>query len=98
MAGFKNCGVFVGAYFNPCGVYFYFSETTSIQTPISKQSMEELAQEYRNSGMDRFRAAKTVLKKRVSFNMKRDQDSKAQLAASNIAVYLFPGFTPRQSF
>lgn len=94
----KIVGFLLGLISIPVAFTFYFRETTSIHTPISKQSMEELAQEYRNSGMDRFRAAKTLLKKRVSFNMKRDQDSKAQLAASNIAVYLFPDLLPENHF
>ncbi len=74
----------------PILVTSHMRENVSLHTPISAVSLDELAQTYRKSGIERFLDAKRTLQKRVSFNLKNDDDSKAQMAAMNIAVYMFP--------
>jgi len=86
----KVVALLLGLLIVPVLITSYVRENVSVQTPISADSLDELAQAYRKSGIDQFLSAKRVLQKRVSFNLRNDDDSKAQMAAMNIAVYMFP--------
>lgn len=74
----------------PVMVSTWLRDEQAIHTPISAESLEGLASEYRQNGIGHFRSAKRLLGKKVSFNLKNDDDPQAQMAAMNIAVYLFP--------
>jgi hypothetical protein len=86
----KVVALLLGLLVLPVLITSYMREEVSVHAPISSESLDELAQAYRKSGIDQFFTVKRVLQKRVSFNLKNDDDSKAQMAAMNIAVYMFP--------
>lgn len=69
---------------------FLVRQEVAINTPISPKSLEELSVEYRKNGMQQFFDAKTNLKRRVSRNLKDNNNHEAYFAALNVALYLFP--------
>jgi len=74
----------------PILITSYMKENVLLHAPISVESLSELAQAYRKDGITQFLSEKRVLQKRVSFNLTNDDNPKAQMAAMNIAVYMFP--------
>lgn len=86
----KLVALLLGLLMVPVLISSWLREDVAIHTPISAESLDELATAYRKSGMEQFIGAKRLLGKKVSLNLRNDEDPKAQMAAMNIAVYLFP--------
>lgn len=82
----------------PVFVSFFVTQDNLINVPISSDTLDSLSQDYRKQGLEGYLKAKKVLKRRVSQQLKNAQDPSAQLAATNIAVYLFPDLLPNDSF
>jgi hypothetical protein len=69
-----------------------------IQVPISADTLDSLSQDYRKQGLEGYLKSKKSLKRRVSRQLENSKDPRVQLAATNIAVYLFPDLLPNDSF
>lgn len=82
----------------PVFLSFFVTQDSLINVPISSDTLDSLSQDYRKQGLEGYLKAKKVLKRRVSQQLKNKQDPSAQLAATNIAVYLFPDLLPNDSF
>ncbi|NBT57907.1 hypothetical protein EBT16_03890 [bacterium] len=74
----------------PVLLTFLFQDHATINTPISPDSLEQLSKEFREGGVQQFLDAKHQLKRKVGHNLHNDKDKASQLAAMNLAVYLFP--------
>lgn len=74
----------------PVVVSTWLKDEAALHSPISAEGLEELSRAYRENGIDKFQSSKRLLRKKVSFNLRNDEDPKAQMAAMNIAVYFFP--------
>lgn len=82
----------------PVMVSYYLRTDFNTNIPISPRSLEQLSLEFKKQGIHSFLHSKKGLKRRVSFQLGNSKDPAAQLAATNIAVYLFPDLLPDDSF
>jgi hypothetical protein len=82
----------------PVVVSFFFRSDLNTSIPISAKSLDQLSLDFKKQGIQSFLKSKKSLRKRVSSQIGNSQDPAAQLAATNIAVYLFPDLLPNDSF
>jgi len=80
--------------FIPVLASLYFTEERTVKAPVGADAFDSLSKEYEAHGIKAFLESRRRLKRQVSYNIKNDEDPRAQLAALNIAVYFFPDLLP----
>jgi len=82
----------------PVAISYYTRTDFDTSIPISSKNLEQLSQDFKKQGMRSFLQSKKTLRKRVSYQLRNSENQAEQLAATNIAVYLFPDLLPEDSF